>query len=81
LPWEGIERVYRRRWSFEKMFCVKARDPRAGANLGVFTALDSSMQQLVFGSGFTATANFADRPEQEILAALTHFSAGRCPVS
>jgi hypothetical protein len=81
LPWEGIERVYRRRWSFEKMICVKARDPRVGANLGLLTAFDSSLQQVVFGSGLTATANFADKPEQEIVAALTHFSAGRCPVS
>ena len=81
LPWEGIERVYRRRWSFEKMVCVKARDPRAGSNLGAFTALDSSMQKLFFGSGFTATANFADKPEQEIMAALAHYAAGRCPVS
>src|SRR5262249_24928835 len=81
LPWEGIERIYRRRWSFEKMVCVKARDPRVGSNLGAFTAMDSSMQQLFFGSGFTATVNFADKPEQEIMAALTHFSAGRCPIA
>jgi hypothetical protein len=81
LPWEGIERIYRRRWSFEKMVCVKARDPRAGTNLGAFTALDSSMQQLFFGSGFTATLNFANKPEQEIMAAITHLSAGRCPIA
>jgi hypothetical protein len=80
LAWDGIERVYRRRWGLEKMVCVKARDPRAGSNLGAFTALDSSMQQLFFGSGFTATCTFADKPEAEIVGALTHFSAGRCPV-
>ena len=80
LPWEGIERVYRRRWGLEKMVCVKARDPRAGSNLGAFTAVDSSMQQLFFGSGFTATCTYADKPETEIVGALTHFSAGRCPV-
>jgi hypothetical protein len=81
LPWEGIDRIYRRRWGFEKMVCVKARDPRVGSNLGAFTAVDSSMQQLFFGSGFTATVNFVDKPEQEIMAALTYFSAGRCPVA
>ena len=80
LPWEAIERIYRRRWSLERMVCVKPRDPRVGANLGAFTALDSSMQQLFFGSGFTATVNFADKPEQQIIAALAHFSTGRCPI-
>jgi hypothetical protein len=78
LPWEGIERIYRRRWSMEKMVCVKARDPRAGSGLGAFTAVDSSMQQLFFGSGFTATLNFADKSEHEIMTALVQLSAGRC---
>jgi hypothetical protein len=80
LPWELIERVYPRRWALEKMVCVKPRDPRVGGNLGAFTALDSSMQQLFFGSGFTATLNFADKPEAEIMAALRGYAAGRCPV-
>ena len=80
LPWEAIDRIYRRRWSLEKMVCVKPRDPRTGGNLGAFTALDSSMQQLVFGTGFTATLNFANRPEQEIMQAINHFAAGRCRV-
>jgi hypothetical protein len=80
LPWELVERVYRRRWAFDKMVCVKPRDPRVGGNLGAFTALDSSMQQLFFGSGFTATLNFADKPEQEIMSALHHFAAGRTMV-
>ncbi|MEH1012257.1 hypothetical protein V6U90_03900 [Micromonospora sp. CPCC 206060] len=80
LPWESVERIYPRRWGLEKMVCVKPRDPRTGANLGAFTALDSSMQQLFFGTGFTATLNFADRPESEIMQALRHFSAGHCPV-
>jgi hypothetical protein len=78
LPWEGIERIYRRRWSLEKMVCVKARDPRAASNLGAFTAVDSGLQRAFFGSGFTATLNFADRPEQEIMTALIQLSAGRC---
>jgi disulfide bond formation protein DsbB len=80
LPWEMVERVYRRRWALEKMVCVKPRDPRVGGNLGAFTAIDSSMQQLVFGSGLTATLNFADKPEEETMNALRHFAAGRCPV-
>ncbi|MDQ7903266.1 hypothetical protein RB614_01865 [Phytohabitans sp. ZYX-F-186] len=81
LPWEAIERVYRRRWAFDKMLCVKPRDPRTGTNLGAFTALDSGMQQLVFGTGFTAPLNFADRPEAEIIGAVAHFSAGRVHVT
>jgi len=80
LPWELVERVYRRRWALEKMVCVKPRDPRVGGNLGAFTAIDSGMQQLFFGSGFTATLNFADRPEEETMNALRHYAAGRCAV-
>ncbi|MEV4757377.1 hypothetical protein AB0J86_19980 [Micromonospora sp. NPDC049559] len=81
LPWEAIDQIYRRRWALEKMVCVKPRDPRTGSNLGAFTALDSGMQQVVFGTGLTATVNFADRSEQEIMQAITHFSAGRCRIS
>lgn len=81
LPWEAIERVYQRRWALDKMLCVKPRDPRTGANLGTFTALDSGMQQLVFGTGFTAPLNFADRPEAEIISAVAHFSGGRVHVN
>ncbi|BCB86863.1 hypothetical protein Psuf_041760 [Phytohabitans suffuscus] len=81
LPWEAIERVYTRRWAFDKMLCVKPRDPRTGSNLGAFTALDSGMQQLVFGTGFTAPLNFADRPEAEIVGAVAHFSGGRVHVT
>jgi len=81
LPWEGIAHISRRRWSLEKMVVVKPRDPRVGSNLGSFTALDSSMLQLFYGSGFTATLNFADKPEAEIMAAIAHFSAGRCHIT
>ncbi|MBO4210330.1 hypothetical protein, partial [Micromonospora echinofusca] len=80
LPWEAVERIYPRRWGLEKMVCVKPRDPRTGANLGAFTALDSGLQHLFFGTGFTATLNFADRPETEITQALTYYSAGRCRI-
>jgi hypothetical protein len=81
LPWEAIEQVYRRRWAFEKMVCVKPRDPRTGGNLGAYTALDSGMQQLVFGTGLTATLKFGDRSEPEIMQAIGHFAAGRCRIS
>lgn len=77
LPWGAIEQIYTRRWVFDKVVCVKARDPRTGGNLGAFTALDSGMQQLVFGTGFTAPLTFADRPEREIMGAIVHYSAGR----
>jgi hypothetical protein len=81
LPWEAIDQIYRRRWSLEKLVCVKPRDPRTTGSLGAFTALDSGIQQLFFGTGFTATLNFADRSESEIMQAISHFSAGRCRVS
>ncbi|MFU8871873.1 hypothetical protein [Micromonospora sp. SL4-19] len=80
LPWEAIDRIYLRRWALEKMVCVKPRDPRAGTGLGAFTALDSGMQQAFFGTGFTATVNFADRSEEEIMRAVIGYAAGRCRV-
>ncbi|MFD2765744.1 hypothetical protein GA0070604_5533 [Micromonospora eburnea] len=80
LPWAAIDRIYLRRWSLEKMVCVKPRDPRAGTGLGAFTALDSGLQQAFFGTGFTATANFADRSEEEIMRAVVGYAAGRCRV-
>ncbi|MBF9134949.1 hypothetical protein I0C86_39410 [Plantactinospora sp. S1510] len=81
LPWEGIAHISRRRWSLEKMVVVKPRDPRADSNLGAFTAVDAGLLKLFYGSGFTATLNFADKPEAEIMAAITHFSAGRCTIT
>lgn len=80
LPWEAIDQIYRRRWGLEKMLCVKARDQGAGGDLGAFTALDAGMQQAFFGTGFTATVNFADRSEEEIMRAVVRYSAGRCRV-
>ncbi|PWU43371.1 hypothetical protein DLJ46_31730, partial [Micromonospora globispora] len=80
LPWEAIDRIYRRRWGLEKMLCVAARDPRAERDLGAFTALDAGMQRGFFGTGFTATLNFADRSEKEIMDAVLRHSAGRCRV-
>lgn len=81
LPWEGITEISRRRWGLEKMVVVKPHDPRVGGNLGVFTALDSSMLKLFYGSGFIATLSMADKPESEIMAAIAHFSAGRCHIT
>ncbi|WP_125807249.1 hypothetical protein [Actinoplanes sp. ATCC 53533] len=81
LPWEAIGGISRRRWSFEKMLCVAPRDPRAEQRLGAFTAFDSMVTQAAFGTGFTATLNFADRSEQEILQAVAYFAGGRVPLA
>ncbi|MEV0329243.1 proline-rich domain-containing protein [Micromonospora echinospora] len=81
VPWEAVAQIRRRRWSFEKMLVVQLRDPRMLQNLGAYTALDSSMLSAFYGSGLVSTLNFADRSEQEIVAAVTHFSAGRCPLT
>jgi hypothetical protein len=62
------------------MVCVKPRNPGISGSLGGFTALDAGMQRLFFGTGFTAPLTFANRPEQEIMGAIAHFSAGRCPL-
>ncbi|WP_416901092.1 hypothetical protein [Micromonospora echinospora] len=81
VPWEAVAQIRRRRWSLEKMLVVQLRDPRMLQNLGAYTALDSSMLNAFYGSGLVATLNFADRSEQEIVAAVTHYSAGRCPIA
>ncbi|WP_433044261.1 hypothetical protein [Dactylosporangium sp. CS-033363] len=81
LPWEGVEQISRRRWGLEKMLVVKPRDPRVAGSLGAFTQVDSAMLKLFYGSGFTATLNFADRSEDEILAAVRQISNGRTPVN
>jgi hypothetical protein len=81
LPWESIAGISRRRWSLEKMLAVQPRDPRAEQNLGVFTAIDSGIQKAFFGTGFTATLNFADKKEDEILQAVAYFANGRVPLA
>jgi hypothetical protein len=81
LPWESIAGISRRRWSLEKMLAVRPRDPRAEQNLGVFTAIDSGIQKAFFGTGFTATLNFADKKEDEILQAVAYFANGRVPLA
>ncbi|WP_428961878.1 hypothetical protein [Micromonospora fluostatini] len=81
LPWEAVARISRRRWSLEKMLVVQPHDPRMVQNLGVFTALDSGLLSAFYGSGLVATLNFADKPEAEIMAAVAHYSAGRCPIT
>ncbi|MFE0589593.1 hypothetical protein [Micromonospora echinospora] len=81
VPWEAVGQIRRRRWSLEKMLVVQLRDPRMLQNLGAYTALDSSMLNAFYGSGLVSTLNFADRSEQEIVAAVTHYSAGRCPIT
>ncbi len=81
LPWEGVAQISRRRWSLEKMLVVKPHDPRMLPKLGAYTALDSAALSAFYGSGLVATLNFADKSEAEILAAVAHFSAGRCPLT
>jgi hypothetical protein len=80
LPWQAVAQISRRRWALEKMLVVKPHDGRALQHLGVFTALDSGLLAAAYGSGLVATLNFADRSESEILAAVAHYSAGRCPI-
>jgi hypothetical protein len=77
LPWESVGMVSRRRLNLEKLLCVAPRDPRASQNLGAFTAVDAHRVASLFGTGFVATLNFADKSEAEILAAVAHYSAGR----
>ncbi|MEU4378943.1 hypothetical protein [Micromonospora echinofusca] len=81
LPWEGVAQISRRRWSLEKMLVVTPRDARVLQNLGAFTALDGAALNAFYGSGLVATLNFADRPEAEIMAAVAHYSAGRCQLT
>ncbi|MFF5177481.1 hypothetical protein ACFY2Q_05580 [Micromonospora sp. NPDC000316] len=80
MPWEAVARISRRRWSLEKMVVVTPHDPRMLQQLGAFTRLDSAPLNIFYGSGLAATLNFADRPEAEIMGAIAHYSAGRCPI-
>jgi len=78
LPWETIGRIYVRRAGLaDRALCVEPRDPRAASGLGAFAAFDQKMQQWLTGAKLTASVKFADRPEQEIIGAVSHFSAGR----
>ena len=81
MPWEAVGHISRRRWSLEKMVVVTPRDARMLQHLGVFTRLDSAPLSVLYGSGLAATLNFADRPEAEIMGAIVHYSAGRCPIT
>jgi hypothetical protein len=80
LPWSMVARVYPRRWLFDRLICVQAVDPRAGAGAGVLAQLDMGMQRLLFGAGFTASAFYCERGTDEVLAALRDLSGGRVPV-
>ncbi|PZG19336.1 hypothetical protein C1I95_11875 [Micromonospora craterilacus] len=81
LPWAAVAQISRRRWGPEKSLVVKLHDPRVLRNLGAYTALDSGMLTVIHGSGLLATLTFADRTEAEIMTAVAHYSAGRCPIS
>ncbi|MEU5549594.1 hypothetical protein ABZ738_07475 [Micromonospora sp. NPDC047793] len=81
LPWEAVAQISRRRWSLEKMLVVKPHNPATMPNLGGYTAFDSAPLNVLYGSGLVATLNFADKPEAEILAAVAHYSAGRCQLT
>lgn len=78
LPWESIARIYVGRAGLaDRALCVEPRDPRAASGLGAFAAFDQKMQRWLTGAKLTASVKFADRPEQESVGAVRHFSAGR----
>jgi len=78
LPWDSIERIYVRRVGLvDRALCVQPRDPRAGSGLGTFANWEQSLQQAFTGAQLTASVRFADRPEPEIMGAVSHFAAGR----
>ena len=66
LPWEAIARIYRRRWSLEKMVCVQPPDPRVGSGLGSYTAVDSAANRcLPAAFPFPADDNLVTRPNYD----------------
>lgn len=78
LPWASIARVYVRHAALaDRALCVVPRDPRVGSGLGAFASYDQALQRAFTGAKLTASVRFADRPEQEILGAVSHFAAGR----
>jgi hypothetical protein len=81
LPWSAIGIISRRRYGLERMLVVRPRDRRTDENLGLLTALDSSIIRTFYVNGFTATLNMADRREDEILLAVAYYSANRVPLA
>lgn len=78
LPWESVGRIYVRRAGLgDRALCVLPVDARVGSGLGAYTRYDQALQRLMTGAKLTASVRFADRPEVEILGALSHFAAGR----
>ena len=78
LPWESIGRIYVRRAGLgDRGLCVVPVDPRVGSGLGAFANFDQALQRALTGAKLTASVRFADRPEPEIMGAITHFAAGR----
>ncbi|WP_433390038.1 hypothetical protein [Micromonospora sp. KLBMP9576] len=79
LPWEGVARVSRRRrWSRGKMLVVTPHDTEVLHRFGVSTRVDGEALRSLRDFELTATLDFADRPESEIMAAVARYSKGRC---
>jgi hypothetical protein len=80
LPWPAVDRVYTRRWLFDRMICVQAADPRAGAGAGALARVDMGMQRLLFGARLTASTFYCGRRVDDVLAELRRLSAGQVPI-
>jgi len=81
LPWEAVAQIGRQRRGMENTLLIQPGDPRTVRQFGAATVIDRSPLSGIYGSCLTAPLNFADRPEEEILAAVRRFSAGRCPTN
>ncbi|GIF51962.1 hypothetical protein DFJ67_3775 [Asanoa ferruginea] len=77
LPWSSIERIYLRRILVDKRVCVRETGwrPRLGARPDVFEVVDYA-----YRTPFNASLTFADRPADEITAAITQHGLGKTKI-
>jgi hypothetical protein len=75
LPWSSIERIYVRRVLLDKRVCVRAAGWPTVFRLDLFDILRS-----LYGTPFHASLTFADRPADEVVAAIAQHSGGTTKV-
>jgi len=81
LPWEGIAAISRQSRGLEKLLVVQPQDPRTHRTPDGQLTIDPALFKALLGANPVASLRFADKPKEEILAAVHHFSAGRCPIA
>jgi hypothetical protein len=72
LPWSSIERIYLRRVLLDKRVCVQASGRARTARIDIVDLVQS-----FYGTPFHASLPFADRPADDVTAAITQHGRGK----